>query len=138
MAKRIIQDNQDQASIDATLYNKQSGAQKNMEVGRHLLPIPATASTWTTDTTTARSLPKKGASLAIYNNANAVGAVTLGKTAAEVATALAPGVADANGNVGVPCAPNDWTYISCFDKSWVKGTAATLLVFLVADDSEIR
>lgn len=138
--KRIIQTNQDQASVDSTLFNAYAGAQKNMEVGRHHLPMPVSASagvtTYSTDASTLRSLPGKGLCLAVYNNATSVGAVTLGND--NTITALAPGAVDANGNVGVPCAPGEWTFLACYDKTFVKSTAATLLVFIIADDSSIQ
>lgn len=133
MAKRSTPSVQDQGSIDSTIYNKQAGAQKNAEVGRHLLPLNSSATAFTTDATTARALPSKGKNIAVYNNAGAVGAVTLGTD--NTVAALAPGVTAADGSVGIPCAPNDWTYIACFDKQWIRSTAATLLVFVIADDS---
>lgn len=137
MAKqRINQSNQDQSSIDSMLFNPQAGAQKNMEVGRHLLPLKSSGTAFTTDATTARALSSKGKCIAVYNNAGAIGAVTLGDDAAMAA--LAAGVCDASGNVGIPCAAGQWTYIACYDRQFVKSTAATLLVFEIADDTSIK
>lgn len=134
--KRNIQQNQDPASIDSTTYNVQAGAQKNMEVGRNLKPLKANATTWTTDASTARALSGKGKNIAVYNNAATVAAVTLGTDSSMAA--LAAGACDANGNVGIPCAPNDWTYIACADKQFVKATVNTLLVFEIVDDSTVQ
>lgn len=127
--------NVDPGSIASQTYNQASGAQKNAEVGRSLKPLDDGAGGFTTSAATARALPSAGRNLAIYNNAGAVGAITLGKSAAEVATALAPGVCDSTAHVGIPCAPNDWTFVACNENNWIKSTAATLLVFLIEDDT---
>lgn len=136
MAKRKVKNNIDVASIDNQVYNERAGAQKNTEVGSHLQPLNAGTATATTNATTAVSIPK-GRNLAVYNNAAAVGAITLGTEAA--VAALAPGVVDSvgAGHVGIPCAPNAWTYIACWDKTFVRATASTLLVFVIADDSDV-
>lgn len=145
MAKNIRNNNGqnqvDPSAIDLLQYNNPAGSKKVSEVGRHLLPmkfISAGLVAYTTDATTARVLDAPGKCLAIYNNAGAVGAITLGGTAAEVATALAAGVTDATGHVGVPCMPNAWTYVACNESTWIKSTAATLLVFVINDDTEIK
>lgn len=131
---------QDPSTIAAHTYNEASGAQKNMEVGRHLMPIPNGAASWTTNATTALILPSKGKCLAVYNNAGAVGSVTLGDTAFPP-TSQAAGVVQAatNGrNVGIACTPNDWTFIACGDQDQVISSAATLLVYLIDDPTSIR
>lgn len=145
MAKNIrnLQGNnvQDPSTLDNLQYNDAAGSKKVSEVGRHLLPIPIItlgALAYTTDASTARALPNPGLCLAVYNNAGAVGSVTLGEDAASVATALAAGATDATGHVGVPCAPNAWTYIACGSQNWIKTTAATLLVFIIDDNTSIR
>lgn len=135
MAKRkSTVTNIDSASIDNLTFNQRAGALKNMEVGRVLVGLDLDATTKTTDASTARALPYKGACLAIYNNSSSVAAITLGSDSS--ITALAPG-ACAGGNVGVPCTPNDWTFLACYDKQWVKTTASVLLVFLIADDTTV-
>ena len=136
--KRIVQKNNDSATIDNMAFNEKSGAQKNMEVGRHLLPLDDGAGAKTTNAATARALPAKGKCIAVYNNAATVAAITLGEDS--TVAALAAGAVDAvgPGHVGIPCTPNDWTYIACYDKQWVRASAATLMVFLIADDSEVR
>lgn len=131
---------QDPSSIANHTYNEKSGAQKNTEVGRKLLPLNVDATTFTTDATTARKLPSQGRNLAIYNNAGAVGAITLG-TGTPALVAQAPGVVQAGTNgqsVGIPCPPNDWTYVACGELDTVIATAATLLVFLIDDDTSIK
>jgi hypothetical protein len=136
MAKRKSTNNIDPGSIQSHMYNEAAGAQKNMEVGRHLKPIQVDATTWSTDCSTARRLPSKGKNLAVYNNAGAIGAVTLGDAAGM--TALAAGATDASGNVGIPCPAGQWTYIACNDKQFVRSTASTLLVFLIEDDTSVQ
>lgn len=133
--ERNTKKNVDPGSAMNNTYNQYSGAQKNMEVGRHLKPLKADATTYTTDASTARAIPP-GKNIAVYNNNAAIGAVTLGED--NTVSALAAGVTDANGHVGIPCKPNDWTFIACYDKTWIKSTAATLLVFLIEDDTSVK
>lgn len=125
--------NIDSHTVTSQTFNEKSGAQKNAEVGRHLVPLKSNATTYTTDASTARTLPSKGKNLAVYNNAGAVGSITLGEDA--TVTSLAVGVTDSNGHVGIPCKANDWTYIACGEKQSVISSAATLLVFLIDDDT---
>jgi hypothetical protein len=134
--KRIIQENQDNGSLDSTQYNKQAGAQKQVDVGANLKPLNASATTYTTDASTAKALSGKGKSIAVYNSAGTAAAITLGTD--NTVAALAPGACDANGNVGIPCAPNDWTNIACYDKQWVRSSAATLMVFEIVDDTSVQ
>lgn len=130
---------QDPSSISNLTYSNTAGANKNTEVGRHLLPIPVVTAgvlSYKTNVTVATVLPCKGRNLAVYNNAGAVGSITLGEDA--TITALAAGVADATGHVGIACPPNDWTYIACGEQNWVIGTAATLLCYLIDDDTSVK
>jgi len=139
--KRVIKGQavQDPSTIAAHTYNEAAGAQKNTEVGRHLMPIQTSSTTWTTDATTARKLPSKGRNLAVYNNAGAVGSITLGD-ATYPPTSQAPGAVQASTegrNVGIACPPNDWTYIACGDQDQVIASAATLLVYLIDDPTSV-
>jgi hypothetical protein len=129
---------QDPSTIAAHTYNEAAGAQKNTEVGRHLLAIGDGASGYTTNATTARKIPR-GKCLAVYNNANAVGSITLGDDAVALVS-QAPGAVQANTNgrsVGIACAPNDWTYIACAEQTQVIASAATLLVYMIDDSSTV-
>jgi hypothetical protein len=144
MAKNIRQiggnNVQDPSSIDAVEFSKSAGSKKVSEVGRHLIPIPYISGgvvAYTTDASTARRLPNAGICLAVYNNANAVGSITLGP-GPSAPTVLAPGATDASGNVGVPCAPNSWTYIACDVNVWVIASVATLLTFIIDDETSIK
>jgi len=131
---------QDPSTIAAHTYNEASGAQKNTEVGRHLQPLKLNATTWTTSAAAVVVLPSKGRNLAVYNNAGAVGSITLGD-ATYVPVSQAPGAVQANTegrNVGIACPPNDWTYIACGDQDQVIASAATLLVYLIDDPTAIR
>lgn len=131
---------QDPSAIANLEYNESSGSKKVSEVGRHLLPlkfISAGVVAYTTDASTAKRLDNPGKSLAVYNNSGSLGSITLGKIAAAPAS-LAAGATDASGNVGVPCKPNDWTYIACDDNYWVISSAATLLVFVIDDKTAIK
>lgn len=122
----------DVLNIGNLTFNKASGGQKNMPVGPHLKPLNDDVSvpSFTTDATTVRAV-RPGSVLAVYNNAGAVGSITLGETNA--IASLAPGATDVGGHVGVACKPNDWTYISVYDQPFVVASAATLLVYLISD-----
>lgn len=129
----------DPSAIEAMVFNDAAGSKKVSEVGRHLLPlkfISVGVVTYTTDASTARILDNAGSCLAVYNNAGAVGSITLGEDATIVS--LAPGAVDANGHVGIPCAPNAWTYIACGGSNRVISSAATLLVFLIDDNTSVK
>jgi len=126
----------DPNSIDSTSYNFQSGGKKNLPVGPHLIPIPTSSTSWTTVVNAAPvGLPKLGLNLAIYNNAGTVGTVTIGNT--PTITSQAIGISDAVGNVGVPCPPNSWTYLSMGINQWIVSSAATLFVYIIEDSTFI-
>jgi hypothetical protein len=132
--------NIDPNAIENNTYNDAAGSRKVSEVGRHNLPFPMISggtTAYTTNLTTALPLPKKGMGLAIYNNSGTVHSVTLGESVSSPAAALAAGVTDAAGHVGVPCTPNAWTYVATGTKTWVITDSASLLVFLISDNSEI-
>jgi hypothetical protein len=130
----------DSGAIANQSYNEAAGVHKVAQAGLKLKPLPLTAVTFTTDASTARKLPEKGMTLAIYNNAGAVGAFRLSKAAAP--SALAAGVVDNSvgdgfGDVGVPVPPNSWHYTNSFDAATIITSAATMLVFLVEDESRL-
>jgi hypothetical protein len=130
----------DPSAIANNTYNDAAGSRKVTEVGRHNLPFPVKSGSsiiYTTNLTTALPLPKRGMPLAVYNNSSSVHSITLGESATSPAAALAAGVTDVNGHVGVPCTPNAWTYIASGTKTWVIADSASLLVFLVSDNTSI-
>lgn len=127
---------EDAVNIGNLTFNRASGAQKNMSVGAHLKPLvdnPAVPS-YTTNATTAKAI-KPGTLLYVYNNSGTVGSLTLGED--NTIAALAVGVTDALGHVGIACTPNDWTHISVYDKRFVITNSANLLVYVVEDDTYI-
>lgn len=126
---------QDPHQIKSVEYNPASGGQKSLIVGPRLLPIPTGPSTWTTNVTSATGLPILGANLAIYNNAGTAGSVTVGQSASVTSQAI--GAVDANGNVGVACPPNTWTYLSMGNNRWIIASAATLIVYIIEDPTRI-
>lgn len=127
---------EDVLNIGNLIYNKASGAQKNVAVGPHLKPLinDASVPSYTTNATVVKSV-RPGTALAIYNNSGTVASITLGED--NTIASLAAGVTDAAGHVGVPCTPNSWTYISVFDKRFVIASSANLLVFVMEDDTYI-
>jgi len=128
----------DPSIIELLSYNEKSGSRKSSEVGRALLALGDGASGFTTNAFAApRVLPSAGMNLAIYNNAGAVGSVTVGDN---TMTAQAAGVVQVSGSnvfVGVPCPPNSWTYLAAAQWNYVASTAATLLVFIIDDPTYI-
>lgn len=133
------QNSRDPSAILLNEYNEPSGAEKNIEVGRALLPLGNGASGFTTDATTKRVLPRTGKNLAIYNNSAAVHAVTVGD---ETMVAQAAGVVQTAGGptapfVGVPCTPNEWTYLAAAQWKFVQTDNAALMVFLIDDPTYI-
>lgn len=127
---------EDIGTIDNIQHSYQSGSKKVSEVGRSLTSIPLSATTWTTDATTARNMQAAGRNIAVYNNHTAVHAVTFGDTSG--VTAQAAGATEAvTGNAGLPCPPAAWSYFAAGEKTWVITDSNTLLVFLIQDDSTI-
>lgn len=128
----------DPSIVDNLTYNERAGARKSTEVGRALIPLGDGAGGFTTNASTApRILPSAGVNLAVYNNANAVGSVTVGDNSM---TSQSPGAVQTTASgtfVGVPCQPNAWTYLAAGQWNWVAASAATLLVFIIDDPSYI-
>ena len=120
------------ADVDSIEYNPASGGQKSLLVGPRYLPIPINGG-WTTTASAGLILPYLGAILAVYNNAGAVGSVTVSPAAT---TSQAPGAVDANGNVGIACAPNSYTLISMGINQHIISSAATLLVYIIEDPTK--
>jgi hypothetical protein len=130
---------QDPNSIANLEYNQAAGAQKVAEVGRHLVPLPTpgVGDGYTTNLSgAAYALPSAGCNLAVYNNSNTVQAITFGMTSA--VTALSAGAVDTNGDVGLPCTPNSWSYFAAGYNNWVISGSASLLVFLINDNTSIQ
>lgn len=122
---------QDSHSIANSTYNKQAGAQKNAEVGRRLIPL-YTGAAYTTDATTIKSIPA-GKNLAVFNKDTTLHAITFGESAAQAA--LAAGVTDGTGHVGLPCPGGEWSYFAAWTSTFVISDSAQLCVFLIDDDS---
>jgi hypothetical protein len=130
---------QDLGAIGNYVYNQAAGANKVTEVGRHLLPLPTPGSGtgYTTNVSSAAyALPSPGRNLAVYNTSGTAGAITFGTDS--TVTALAAGVTDSSGRVGLPCQGNAWSYFAAGYSSWVISSASTLLVFLINDDTSIQ
>jgi hypothetical protein len=125
----------DNLAIGALMFNKASGGQKNLPVGPHLKPLFIAPSTYTTNATSPRTV-KMGTQLAIYNSTGSVNTITLAAPGV-TPVALGIGITDANGNVGIPCAGNSWSYISVYDKPNFIANSASLHVFVVEDDTYI-
>jgi hypothetical protein len=107
-------------------------------MGQHLLPlpVPGVGTGYTTDVSSAAyALPGAGKSLAVYNNSSSLEAITFGSD--NTVTALAAGVTDSSGRVGLPCLPNQYTILAGGYSNWVISTSSNLLVFLINDNTSI-
>jgi hypothetical protein len=128
------QTHEDVLNAGALTFNRQSSGQKNMPVGPHLRPHKNSSGSFTTNFTAVQAL-KLGTLLAVYNNSGTVQALTLSDDGA--VAALAAGATNPGGDVGIACKPNDWTYISAYDKRFARADSANLFVYIVADDTYI-
>lgn len=125
----------DPSSIELNTYNEKAGSRKSSEVGRKLLPMGNGAGGFTTDASTKRILDSAGLNIAVYNNSAAVHAVTVGDS---TVTAQAAGAVQAGTNfAGMPCPPNAWSYFALGEWNNVVTDSATLMVFVIDDDSSI-
>jgi hypothetical protein len=127
----------DPSSIELNEYNNYSGAQKTTEVGRNLLPLPTpgTGTGYTTTPVAAFPLGYAGLNFAVFNSTATTGAITFGTD--NTVTALAPGITDSSGRVGLPC-PQGWSYFASGYSNWIISSASTLFVFLINDDTNIQ
>lgn len=125
----------DPSSIQNIVYNEAAGIEKNSDFGKKLLPLPDGAGGYTTDASTAKILPNKGRNISVYNNSSTVQAITVIED--NTVSALAAGVADSDGHVGIVCKPNDWTNIACGNYQWVISDSANLIVYLIDDNTYI-
>lgn len=119
--------------VDAIEYNPASGGQKSLIVGPRLLPIPISGG-WTTNASAGLVLPSLGLSLAIYNNSGTAGSVTISPA---LTTSQAIGAVDANGNVGIACPPNAWTYLSNSTSQYIISSTSTIIVYIMEDPTRI-
>lgn len=123
--------------VESLTYNEAAGSRKVSEVGRSLLPL-ATGSGFTTNVSTLTNLGNFGQNLAVYNSGGSAGSITFGTYGTAVpTTSLAAGGTDANGNVGLPCPANSWSYFAAGSKNQVISSASTLLVFMIEDPTTI-
>lgn len=130
--KKVNYDSQLTAS---NTYNDYAGGQKNLSVGPVLQPM-RTGSSWSTDASaTALELPA-GTQLAIYNTTSTAGTVRFGIDSS--VTAGTAGSVDANGSPSIVCKPNDWTYACCGERTFIKTSANTLLVYVIQDDTVLK
>jgi hypothetical protein len=126
---------EDAANVSALTYNRYAGAFKNLEVGPMLEPLDNGSGGFTTNATAAKGV-RKGSTIAVYNNGGTLQSLTLGTSIA--VAALAAGVADANGQVGYPCRPNDWTYLNSGEFGFLIANSANLMVFVIRDDTNVE
>ena len=116
-------------------YNEKAGAEKNMDVGGALIPLNA-ETTPTTAANAAAVAVGAGKTLALYNNAAAVASVTIGDS---TVVSQAPGAVQAGKKwAGIPVPPNSWHRVSMGENTHIITSAATLLVFIVEDDTYIQ
>lgn len=134
----------DSGAISNIGFNENAGVHKTSDFGKKLKPIRVIthgpdATTYTTDASSIKKI-EKGMALALYNNAGAVASFRLSNK--PTAASLAPGVTDSTadageGDVGVAVPPNSWHYTNSSDKEYIITSAATLLVYIVEDESRV-
>jgi hypothetical protein len=117
--KRVMNKTIDANDAQAICYNEAAGAFKQSPVGPKLISLGTFA--------VAKRIGA-GKQLAIWT-AGATDTVTMG--AAGVAS-LALGLG------GIPLEQSKWNYLSMGEDSWLIASAATVYVFEIADDTEIR
>ena len=127
--------NFDPQLTSSNTYNDPAGGQKNLQVGPKLKPIQLSATSWTTDATTARQI-QAGTQLAIYNNSATLYGVRFGQDSSVAAGAA--GTVDAAGNVSCACKPNDWTYLAASEDTWVIAQNVALLVYIIDDHTTMK
>jgi hypothetical protein len=137
--KRVLQTGlvEDPASVDAIVYSRQTAAFKSSHVGTNLIPI-YTGSSYTTDASSGIILPKQGCLLAVYNKDTSVHSIAMALNAANLPSALAAGVTNSNGSVGIPVAPSTWLLVAAFTNTYILTDNNNLLVYLINDDSAIN
>jgi len=127
--------NFDPQLTSSNTYNDPAGGQKNLQVGPKLKPIQLSATSWTTDATTARQV-QAGTQLAIYNNSTTLYGVRFGQDSSIAAAAA--GAVDAAGNVSCACKPSDWTYLAASEDTWVIAQNVALLVYIIDDHTTMK
>jgi hypothetical protein len=126
MLKRVLKSGgaEDSGSIDAIEYNKYAGAQKKLDVGP-ALNILGTCNS-------GLSLPGLGTSLWIYNNSSSIAYVAFYD-----ANGAVPSAPSSLSN-GIALAPNSYTKLNSGQYSGIIGSAATIGVYQVIDDSQLN
>lgn len=122
----------DIGEIENNTYNDQAGVRKTSDFGKSLKPLKLGETSFTTDFSTARQL-QMGTPLAIYNN-GALASITFSNTAI---ASLAAGTTDSAGNVGIALPANSWTYLNNYSKKFAITSAATVLVYVIEDDTHV-
>lgn len=115
-------------------FNQASGADKVIPAGHHLKPVFIGVGGYTTNATTRLNVGK-GVTLAIYNNSALVASATIGDA---TVVSQAPGAVQAGTPfVGVALSSQSFTYLNTYDKDYIVTSAATVLVYIVEDDTNI-
>jgi hypothetical protein len=128
--RRRANTNFDSGSVDYS-YNDPAGAIKVVPAGPFLRPLDS--STLTCDASTKTKMSLRGVMLAIYNNDTSVHSITIGDS---TITALGAGVIGGT-FVGIPCVPNQYTYVNTYIYDYIITDSNKLLVFIVEDDTKM-
>lgn len=124
----------DSGAVDNNTYNDQAGVRKVSDFGKALKPLLVGGS-YVTAINAAAVKIQMGSAIAIYNNSGSVASITFGSD--NTVASLAPGVTSVAGDVGIPLMPNSWTYLNNYNKEWAITSAASALVFLIEDDTNV-
>lgn len=111
--------------ITGIVTNPRAGAIKSLASGPQFL-MPATATQLVAMDASAGLKLNPGMSLWLYNNSG---------TVAWASMANSNPTAPAGLTTGIPLKANDWTYLSLGEFSWLRTSAATVGVYIIADET---
>lgn len=119
----------DAGSLVSTQSNPYSGAQKVLEAGPDFQKQSGNAFVSGQDASAGISVAP-WSMMWLYNNASAVAWVAL--------STAAIGSAPSNFATGIPLPPNAWTLLASGENSFIRTSAATVGLYLVNDDTNVR
>lgn len=137
MKRSQVKSNNDPSSVASKTYNEYAGSTKISDVGHKFAPLQSSTGVFTTDASTVVPVGA-GKALAIYNDSDAIESVTTGDNSvvSQTVGAIQAGTpADLFPFIGIPCKPNDWTYINLFDHTHVVTSSDNCIVLIIKDDT---
>lgn len=129
---KIVRSPKDQAvmgtDVTGTVVNPRAGAVKALAVGPQFQMGSATAQVSGIDASAGIQM-SPGTTMWLYNNSGTVAWATMATTAPSAPSSIA---------TGIPLKPNDWTQLNMGEYSFLRTSAATVGVYIVADETSFR